>query len=90
MGNLQFGRKWVSLSTAKNGVILKSIGLSGDADISNCYQAVHYCELHIHNPKNNSSVSGEYNTDLQGFPVKNTKIRLVCFKLFGVQPITDR
>ena len=50
MGKLQFGWKLVSLSTAKNGVILKNMGLSGDADISSYYLAVHYCELHIHNP----------------------------------------
>ena len=50
MGNLQFGGKWVSLSTAKDGVILKSMDLSGDADISSYYLAVFYCELHIHNP----------------------------------------
>ena len=48
--HLQFGGKLVSLSIAKNGVILKSMGLSGDADISSYYLAVHYCELHIHNP----------------------------------------
>ena len=49
MSNLQFGGKWVSLSTAKNGVILKSMGLSGDADISNYYQAVYCCEMYICN-----------------------------------------
>lgn len=50
MDNLQFGGKWVSLSTMKNGVISKSMDFSGDADISNYYQAVHCCELQILNP----------------------------------------